>query len=156
MELKEREDIEMKVNSEIRGTLNGYQLGGSYGVLTIRPAGGQPPSRPIGRLGSDRPHRVIGVFRRKVAPLYKTKLVRWSIGLLVCWSVGWSVRPSVGPHITLKTDYVVIASRRGEGRRNWLMSKTGYVEIAPRLVTVTRSLLLLISNTNFQHRPPDF
>jgi hypothetical protein len=28
--------------------------------------------------------------------------------------VRWSVRPVVGPHITLKTDYVAIASRRGE------------------------------------------
>jgi hypothetical protein len=39
----------------------------------------------------------------------------------------------------LKTDYVAIAWRRGEGRGNWLMSKTGYVEIASRLVMVVRS-----------------
>jgi hypothetical protein len=61
--------------------------------------------------------------------------------MLVGWSVGWSVRPSVGwlvcPHITLKkTGYVAISSHRGEGRGNQVMSKTGYVEIALRLVTV--------------------
>jgi hypothetical protein len=59
--------------------------------------------------------------------------------------VRWFVRPSVGwlvgPHITSKTDYVAIALRRGEGRENWLMSKTGYVKIASRLVTVARSCL---------------
>jgi hypothetical protein len=38
-----------------------------------------------------------------------------------------------------KTDYVAIASRRGEGRGYQLMLKTGYVEIAPRPVTVARS-----------------
>jgi hypothetical protein len=59
-------------------------------------------------------------------------LVRPLIGL----SVGWLVHPSVCPHITSKTGYVAIASRRGEGRGNWLMSKTGYVKIASRLVTV--------------------
>jgi hypothetical protein len=53
------------------------------------------------------------------------------------------VRPSVGPHITSKTDYVAIASRRGEGRGNQLMSKTGYVEIALRLVTVVRSCFVI-------------
>jgi hypothetical protein len=47
----------------------------------------------------------------------------------------------VGPHITLKTDYNAIASRRRERRENQLMSKTGYVEIASRLVTVARSCL---------------
>jgi hypothetical protein len=52
------------------------------------------------------------------------------------------IRPSVGPHITSKTDYVAIASRR-EGRGNQLMSKTGYVEIASRLVTVARSCFLV-------------
>jgi hypothetical protein len=52
------------------------------------------------------------------------------------------VRPSVGPHITSKTDYAAIASRRGEGRGNQLMLKTGNVEIASRLVTVARSCLL--------------
>jgi hypothetical protein len=41
----------------------------------------------------------------------------------------------------LKTSYVAIASRRGEGRGNQLMSKTGYVEIASRLVTVACSCL---------------
>jgi hypothetical protein len=56
-----------------------------------------------------------------------------------------SVGPSVGPLITSKTDYVVIASRRGEGRGNQLMSKTGYVEIALRLVTVARSCYILVS-----------
>jgi hypothetical protein len=55
--------------------------------------------------------------------------------------VGWLVRLSVGPHITSKTVYVVIALRRGEGRGSQLMSKTGYIEIALRLVTVTRSCL---------------
>jgi hypothetical protein len=45
----------------------------------------------------------------------------------------------------LKTDYVAIASRRGEGRRNQLMSKTGYVEIASRLVTVARSCFFIDS-----------
>jgi hypothetical protein len=56
------------------------------------------------------------------------------------------VRPLVGPHyeimrnlLTWKTGYVAIASRRGEGRGNQLMSKTGYVEIASCLVTVARS-----------------
>jgi hypothetical protein len=39
------------------------------------------------------------------------------------------VRPLVGPHITSKTDYVAIASRRGERRGKQLMSKTGYIEI---------------------------
>jgi hypothetical protein len=58
--------------------------------------------------------------------------------MLVGLSVGPLVGPLVGPHITSKTDYVAIALRRGEGRRNQLMSKTGYVEIASRLVTVAR------------------
>jgi hypothetical protein len=55
--------------------------------------------------------------------------------VLVGWSVGWLV----GPHITSKTGYVAIASRRGEGRGNQLMLKTDYVEIALRLVTVALS-----------------
>jgi hypothetical protein len=38
-----------------------------------------------------------------------------------------------------KTGYVAIASRRGEGKVNQLMSKTGYVKIALRLVTVACS-----------------
>jgi hypothetical protein len=59
--------------------------------------------------------------------------------MLVRPLVRWSVGPSVGPHIISKTDYVAIASRRGEGRGNWLMSKTGYIEIASRLVTVAHS-----------------
>jgi len=63
--------------------------------------------------------------------------------MLVHWSIRWLVRPLVGPHITSKTGYVAIASRRGEGRGNQLMSKTGYVEIASRLVTVARSCLLV-------------
>jgi hypothetical protein len=50
----------------------------------------------------------------------------------------------VGPHITSKTSYVAIASRRGEGRGNQLMSKTGYVEIVSRLVTVARSCFSLL------------
>jgi hypothetical protein len=33
--------------------------------------------------------------------------------------------------------------RRGEGRENQLMSKTGYVKIASRLVTVARSCCLI-------------
>jgi hypothetical protein len=40
----------------------------------------------------------------------------------------------------------VIASRRGEGRGNKLMSKTGYIKIALRPVTVARSCLLYESN----------
>jgi hypothetical protein len=31
-----------KVSSMIRGTLNGYYLGDSYGAITISPSGGQP------------------------------------------------------------------------------------------------------------------
>jgi hypothetical protein len=54
------------------------------------------------------------------------------------------VGPSVGPHITSKTDYVAIALRR-EGRGNQLMSKTGYVEIALHLVTVAHSCFVLFS-----------
>jgi hypothetical protein len=42
----------------------------------------------------------------------------------------------------MKTDYIAIASRRGEGRGNQLMSKTGFVEIASRLVTVARSCFI--------------
>jgi hypothetical protein len=57
--------------------------------------------------------------------------------------VRWLVRPLVGPHITLKTGYVAIASRRGEGRGYQLLSETGYVEIASRLVTVARSCLTM-------------
>jgi hypothetical protein len=57
------------------------------------------------------------------------------------------VGPLVGPHINMgtnnsKTDYVAIALRRGEGRGNQLMSKTGYVKIASRLVTVACSCFL--------------
>jgi hypothetical protein len=59
------------------------------------------------------------------------------------------VGPSIGPHdevlqnlLTWKTDYVAIASRRGEGRGNQLMSKTGDVKIASRLVTVARSCFI--------------
>jgi hypothetical protein len=59
--------------------------------------------------------------------------------MLVHPLVRLSVGPLVGPHITSKTDYFAIASRRGEGRGNQLMSKTGYVEIASRLVTVAHS-----------------
>jgi hypothetical protein len=66
--------------------------------------------------------------------------------MLVRPSVGWSVRPLVGPISLQKTDYVAIASRRGEERGNQLMSKTGYVEIALRLVTVTHSC-----SREFQH-----
>jgi hypothetical protein len=58
-------------------------------------------------------------------------LVRPSVGPLVRWSVG--------PYITSKTSYVTVALRRGEGRVNQLMSKTGYVEIASRLVMFARS-----------------
>jgi hypothetical protein len=49
----------------------------------------------------------------------------------------------VCPHdeITWKTGYFAIAWRRGEGRRNQLMSKTGYVEIASHLVTVACSVV---------------
>jgi hypothetical protein len=49
--------------------------------------------------------------------------------------VGPSVGLSVGPH-----DEIL---RRGEGRGIGMMLKTGYVEIASRLVTVTRSFLIL-------------
>jgi hypothetical protein len=35
---KNRKDIKFEVNSMIRGTLNGQQLGGRYGVIMIRPA----------------------------------------------------------------------------------------------------------------------
>jgi hypothetical protein len=59
--------------------------------------------------------------------------------------VGPLVRPLVGPHITSKTGYVAIASTRGEGRGNQLMSKAGYVEIASRLVTVARSCFVFSS-----------
>jgi hypothetical protein len=69
-----------------------------------------------------------------------------SIGDYVGPLVGLLVGPSVGPHITSKTDYVAIATRRGEERENQLMSKTGYVEIAPRLVTVAHSCSFIESN----------
>jgi hypothetical protein len=60
--------------------------------------------------------------------------------MLVRLLVVWLVRPLVRlTHITSKTGYVTIASRRGKGRANQLMSKTGYVEIVSRLVTVARS-----------------
>jgi hypothetical protein len=67
------------------------------------------------------------------------------VRLSIVWSllVRWSVHPLVGPHITSKTDYVTIASRREEGKGNQLMSKTSYVEIALRLVTVARSCFQL-------------
>jgi hypothetical protein len=45
--------------------------------------------------------------------------------------------------LTWKTGYVTIALRRGKGRGNQQMSKTGYVEIASRLVTVARSCFLI-------------
>jgi hypothetical protein len=61
--------------------------------------------------------------------------------MLVRPLVRWSVGPLVGSHITSKTDYIAVSSRRGEKRGNQLMSKTGYVEIASRLVTVARSCL---------------
>jgi hypothetical protein len=72
-----------------------------------------------------------------------------SITHYVCWLVGPSVGWLVCPHITLKTGYVAIALRRGEGRGNQLMSKTGYVEIASRLVTVTRSYLVNMQFVSF-------
>jgi hypothetical protein len=59
--------------------------------------------------------------------------------MLVRPLVRWSVRLLVGPHITSKTSNIMIALRRAEGRGNQLMSKTGYVEIALRPVTVARS-----------------
>jgi hypothetical protein len=71
------------------------------------------------------------------------------VGPLVRLLVGPLVRPLVDPHITSKTSYVAIASRRGEGRGYQLMSKTGYVEIALRLVTVARSCLF----TNLNQMP---
>jgi hypothetical protein len=40
-----------------------------------------------------------------------------------------------------KFGYVAIASRREEGRENQLMSKTGYIKVASRQVTVSRSSL---------------
>jgi hypothetical protein len=40
--------------------LSGLCLGGCYGVITIRPAGGK--GWPICRLGSGHPQGVIGVF----------------------------------------------------------------------------------------------
>jgi hypothetical protein len=74
------------------------------------------------------------------------KRLCWLIGPLVGPSVRPSVHLSVCPHneilrnlLTWKTGYIVIASRRGEGRGNQLMSKTGYVEIASRLVMDARS-----------------
>jgi hypothetical protein len=72
--------------------------------------------------------------------------------MLVGWLVGPLVRPSVCPHneilrnmLTWKTGYIAIASRKREGRGNQLMSKTGNVEIALRLVTVARSCLLIVA-----------
>jgi hypothetical protein len=59
------------------------------------------------------------------------------------WLVGWSIRWLVSPHITSKASYVAIASRRGEGRGNQLISKTGYIEIASRLVTVHPFLFII-------------
>jgi hypothetical protein len=60
------------------------------------------------------------------------------------------VHPLVGSHdeilrnlLPWKTGYVAIASRRGEGTGNQLMSKTSYVKIASRLVTVARSCFLI-------------
>jgi hypothetical protein len=46
------------------------------------------------------------------------------------------VRPLVGPSVRPHDEIL----RRGEGRGRGMMSKTGYVEIASRLVTVTLSL----------------
>jgi hypothetical protein len=43
--------IVTQVNSMIRGTLNGKKLGGPYGVITIRPVGGQPPAGLSAALG---------------------------------------------------------------------------------------------------------
>jgi hypothetical protein len=64
--------------------------------------------------------------------------------------VGPLVVPLVCPHneilqnlFTWKTGYVGIALRRGEGRGNQLMSKTGYVEIALHLVTFARSCFFI-------------
>jgi hypothetical protein len=54
--------------------------------------------------------------------------------MLVCWLVRPSVRWLVGPH-----DEIL----RGEGRGRGMMSKTGYVEIALRLVTATHSLFVM-------------
>jgi hypothetical protein len=71
--------------------------------------------------------------------------------MLVRWLVRWSVGPLVGPHITSKTDYIGIALRRGEGRGNQLMSKTGYVEIASRLVTVARSCFKVCQISEYRH-----
>jgi hypothetical protein len=51
------------------------------------------------------------------------------VGPSVCWSVGWSVCP----HITSKTGYIAIASRRGGGRGKVVTSKTDYVAIPSRL-----------------------
>jgi hypothetical protein len=47
----------------------------------------------------------------------------------------WLVRRSVGSH-----DEIL---RRGEERGRGMMSKTGYIEIVSRLVTVTRSLFYI-------------
>jgi hypothetical protein len=66
------------------------------------------------------------------------------VRLLVGPSIGWSVRPLV-THITSKTGYVAIASRKGKGKRNQQMSKTGYVKIASRLVKVACSCFFQFS-----------
>jgi hypothetical protein len=52
----------IKVNSMNRGTLNGLQIGGSKGVITIRPPRWPTPSRPIARLGIGCPLGVFGIF----------------------------------------------------------------------------------------------
>jgi hypothetical protein len=59
--------------------------------------------------------------------------------------VGWSIRPSVGPHSEIL--------RRGEGKGREMMSKTGYVKIASRLVTVTRSCLFIQNFLFYVLRP---
>jgi hypothetical protein len=60
------------------------------------------------------------------------------------------IRWFVSPHITSKTSYVAIASRREEGRVNQLMLKTGYIEIASHLVTVARSCFYPIESITSQ------
>jgi hypothetical protein len=62
--------------------------------------------------------------------------------MLVCPSVRWLVRPSVRLLVCPSVGSHDEILQRGEGRGCGMMSKTGYVEIASRLVTVTRSLFL--------------
>jgi hypothetical protein len=66
---------------------------------------------------------LIDIFRREVAPLCETMLVRRSVGRLI--------RPHdeiLQKLLTWKTGYVAIASRRGEGRENRFAS--GLVMVA--------------------------